>query len=125
MTKEELRDEIESVLNEVCADGMIKEHHIESILSLTTPNIEYWKEKAEHYSNKCDTLTNALMAKTTPTDLDLLDRLIEYMESRADADGDSEGIYPNEEMRLLNELESLREKLTEIKKEKNERRTKS
>jgi hypothetical protein len=51
------------------------------------------------------------MNKTTLMDLDLLDRLIEYMESRADADGNSEGIYPNQEMLLLNELESLREKL--------------
>jgi hypothetical protein len=38
---------------------------------------------------------------------DLLIRLIEYFESRADADGDSEGMYPNEEMRLLTELEKL------------------
>lgn len=37
-------------------------------------------------------------------DKDLLNDLIEYFENKADADGDSEGIYPNKEMQLLTRI---------------------
>jgi hypothetical protein len=50
---------------------------------------------------------------------DLLIRLIEYFESRADADGDSEGMYPNEEMRLLTELQELQSQPKAVDKETN------
>ncbi len=35
---------------------------------------------------------------------DLYNDLIEYFDNRADADGDSQGFYPNEEMKLLSQL---------------------
>jgi hypothetical protein len=36
----------------------------------------------------------------------LYDRLVEYFDDKSDADGDSQGIYPNKEMTLLTELEN-------------------
>ena len=38
---------------------------------------------------------------------DLLTRLLEYMEAREDADGDSEGIYPNQEMQFAIEIRDV------------------
>jgi len=37
-------------------------------------------------------------------DPDLINDLIEYFDKRADADGDSEGFHPNEEMQLVSRL---------------------
>jgi hypothetical protein len=48
---------------------------------------------------------------------ELIEKLIEYFESRADADGDSEGMYPNEEMRLLTELVKLQPKAVDKERE--------
>jgi hypothetical protein len=43
--------------------------------------------------------------------IDLLHRLHEYMENRSDADGDSEGYRPNEEMSLSVEISDMLYKL--------------
>lgn len=39
--------------------------------------------------------------------IDLLQRLHEYMDDRSDADGDSEGYRPNEEMSLMIEIDDM------------------
>lgn len=39
--------------------------------------------------------------------IDLLQRLHEYMDNRADADGSSEGYEANEEMRLMTEIDDM------------------
>lgn len=39
--------------------------------------------------------------------IDLLERLHEYMDNRSDADGDSEGHHPNEEMSLMIEIDDM------------------
>ena len=39
---------------------------------------------------------------------DLLEVLGDFLKDRADADGDSEGFYPNREMQILNYLENIR-----------------
>ncbi len=43
--------------------------------------------------------------------VDLLHRLYEYMYSRSDADGDSEGFHPNEEMSFSSEISDMLYKL--------------
>lgn len=36
----------------------------------------------------------------------LYNQLLDYFDGKSDADGDSQGMYPNEEMKLLTELET-------------------
>jgi hypothetical protein len=40
----------------------------------------------------------------TPDQHEILTQILEYMVDRQDADGDSEGFYPNEEMQLASAL---------------------
>jgi ElaB/YqjD/DUF883 family membrane-anchored ribosome-binding protein len=45
----------------------------------------------------------------------LLDDLEEYMDDKADADGDSEGMHHNKEMQFLVEIEQIRQKILKNK----------